>query len=111
MWPRRIDPRRDGVVPEGIAVLVAASLREVNVEPGRLDVTEQLMLRHPLEMSHRGHDVPVPELASSHRDRDGPCVLEMHGPGRHRIYRCAVRRRDVDAGVKGLVRTGEPRTV
>src|SRR5439155_5897013 len=93
------------------AVGTLTSLREVDVQPRRLDVPEQLVLRHFLVVLDGWDDVPVTEGDVTRSDRDRARVLEVHLPGLDREDRRPVRGRDVDPEVERPRVAGDARVV
>ena len=94
-----------------VAVAARAVLCEVEVQPGRLDVTQQLVLLHVLTVAHGRDDVPVAEGEIAVGDRQRPAALEMHNTGPDRIDRGAVRRRDINPEMERPRRARDPRVV
>jgi hypothetical protein len=72
----------------------------VDVEPRRLDVADDLVLRDPLPVTHRRDDVPVTERDVAVCDRQRPRAVEMNDTAADRVHRRAVRCRDVDPEVE-----------
>ena len=107
----RITPRRQRSRPQRVPVDPGAMLRKMDVKPGRLDVADDLMRRNPLQVGDRRDDVPVAEGELAVHDRQRPPAFEMDDPAPHRVYRCAVRRRDVDPEVECPRTAGDARIV
>lgn len=108
---RRVAPRRERAGPQRVAVLAAPPLCEVDVQPRRLDVAEQLVARDALLVGDRRDDVPVAEVDAVTRDGDRPRTLQKDDAGVDRVDRRPVRRGDVDAEVECLRGARDARVV
>ncbi len=62
----------------------------MDMEPGRFDVTHELMLLDPLVVAHGWDDVPVAEVEVAVCDRQRPRALEVHDAGADRVDGSAV---------------------
>ena len=83
----------------------------MEMKPGSLDVTEQLVPPDPLVMGDGRDDMPVAKRGVTRDDRQRAAALEMYLAGTDGVDGRAVRSRDVDPEMKRPRRARDPRVV